>query len=110
MVDFSVYAQTNETTHSPYEYSFKELSEINVTTGSLKKENILTAPSNVKIITKKMIEERNYQTLVDVCQDIPGFDFMTFNDGGGEWIPKSMKKYLLGLGKKMRTYQENMMA
>jgi len=85
-------AQKSDTIISPYEYSFKELSEINVTTGSLKEETILSAPANVTIITKKMIEERGYQTLVDVCQDITGFDFMTYNDGGGEYPTYNMNR------------------
>ena len=74
-----------DTIRSPYEYSFKELSRISITTGALKNENSLTIPANVTIITKKMIIERGYQTLVDVCQDIAGFDFLVFNDGGGEY-------------------------
>lgn len=89
---------SQDTVRSPYEYSFKELSEINVITGTLKKENILTSPSNVIIITKKMIEERNYQTLVDVCQDIPGFDFMTYNDGGGEYPTYNMNRGVGSIG------------
>ena len=57
------FSQNDSLNLSPYNYSFKELSEIKVTTGSLKDENTLSAPTNVIIITHKMIEERNYQIL-----------------------------------------------
>lgn len=94
----SAYSQKNETTRSPYDYSFKELSQINVTTGSFKNESFINAPVNVTIITSKMIEERNYQTLIDICQDIPGFDFMTYNDGGGEYPTYNMNRGVGSIG------------
>jgi len=98
VIGYSSFSQNDSIKHSPYEYSFKELSEIKVTTGSLKDENTLSAPTNVIIITKRMIDERNYQTLVDICQDIPGFDFMTFNDGGGEYPTFNMHRGIGTIG------------
>ncbi len=90
---YSNYGFSQETVSpSPYNLSLKELSEIRVTTGSLKSENVKSSPVNVIIITKQMIEERGYQTLIDICQDIPGFDFMTYNDGGGEYPTFNMNR------------------
>ncbi len=88
-------AQVNESINGRYNYSLKELAGIQITTGSIRAENRKNAPSNVIIITRQMIEERGYQTMVDVCQDIPGFDFMMFNDGSGEYSTYSMNR---GLG------------
>ncbi|MCP4135064.1 MAG: TonB-dependent receptor plug domain-containing protein [bacterium] len=56
-----------------------------VVTPSLKAETQREAPSNVTVITKEMIKRRGYRTLVEVCEDIPGFDFMMYNDGAGEY-------------------------
>ncbi len=81
-----------------YHYSLKELSELTISTGSIKPEKRKSAPSNITIITKQMIEERGYQTLVDICQDIPGFDFMTYNDGGGEYPTFNMNRGIGDVG------------
>ena len=75
-----------------YNYSLKELAELKITTGSIKEENRRSAPSNLTVITPQMIEERGYKTLVDICQDIPGFDFMMYNDGGGEYPTFNMNR------------------
>ena len=75
-----------------YDYSLKELAELTISTGSIKKEKRSSAPSNITIITAQMIEERAYRTLVDICQDIPGFDFMVFNDGAGEYTTYNMNR------------------
>ncbi|MBT3750181.1 MAG: TonB-dependent receptor [Bacteroidetes bacterium] len=81
-----------------YRYSLKDLAEVKISTGSIKKAPVNVAPSNITIITKQMIDERGYQTLVDVCQDIPGFDFMMFNDGGGEYPGYSKNRGLGEIG------------
>lgn len=78
--------------------SLEELMQINVISASLKKEDIDLAPSNITVITKKMIDERGYQTLVEVCEDIPGFDFLIFEDGGGEYPTFNMNRGVGTLG------------
>jgi outer membrane receptor for ferrienterochelin and colicins len=45
-----------------------------------------------------MIDERGYQTLVDICQDVPGFDFMMYNDGGGEYPTYNMHRGMGDIG------------
>ncbi|MEN8248285.1 MAG: TonB-dependent receptor [Bacteroidota bacterium] len=80
---------------SVYDYSLKDLSELTAVTGSFDKKRSNISPTNVTIITEQMIEERGYQTLVDVCQDIPDFDFMMYNEGGGEYPGYSKNR---GLG------------
>nr|WP_321451273.1 TonB-dependent receptor [uncultured Carboxylicivirga sp.] len=81
-----------------YNYSLKELSELKIITGSIKEEKRKSAPSNITIITSQMIEERGYKTLVDICQDIPGFDFMMYNDGGGEYPTFNMNRGMGDVG------------
>ena len=81
-----------DTSKTIYHLSIKELSEMKVITSSIVEEEINYAPSNITVITKKMIQERGYQTLVDICQDIPGFDFMVYNDGGGEYPTFNMNR------------------
>jgi len=75
--------------------SLKELMELEVITASLKQEKDFMAPSNITVITRQMIEERGYRTLVEICEDIPGFDFLDYEDGGGEYTTCNMNR---GLG------------
>ncbi len=91
-------AQEKNTSNFSYHYSLKELSELTISTGSIKPEKRKSAPSNITIITNQMIEERGYKTLVDICQDIPGFDFMMFNDGGGEYPTFNMNRGIGDVG------------
>ncbi|WP_289053164.1 TonB-dependent receptor plug domain-containing protein [Carboxylicivirga marina] len=75
-----------------YQYSLMELSQLKTITGSIKEVEVTKSPSNITVITQKMIEDRGYQTLVDVCQDIPGFDFMLYNEGNGEYPTHNMNR------------------
>ncbi len=75
-----------------------KIDNIEVITASLKLQNIDFAPSNITVITHEMIENRAYQSLIDICQDIPGFDFMIFNDGGGEYPTFNMNRGLGTIG------------
>ena len=61
-------AQENSKSNFSYHYSLKELSELTISTGSIKPEKRKSAPSNITIITNQMIEEKGYKTLVDICQ------------------------------------------
>ncbi|TRX70210.1 TonB-dependent siderophore receptor [Carboxylicivirga sp. M1479] len=75
-----------------YQYSLLELSQLKTITGSIKEVKVNKSPSNITVVTAKMIEDRGYQTLVDICQDIPGFDFMLYNEGNGEYPTHSMNR------------------
>ena len=77
-------AQKQDSIRDISELSIEEIINLKVVTASLKEEKIITAPSNITVITKAMIEDRGYQTLVEICEDLPGFDFLIFNDGAGE--------------------------
>lgn len=91
-------AQKPDSIEHTYYYSLQELSELKISTGSIKAENSEYAPSNIIIITAQMIDERGYQTLIDICQDIPGFDFMMYNDGGGEYPTYNMHRGMSDIG------------
>ena len=91
----SLTAQVNDTVKSAYNYSLKERTEVNISTSLLKEKITLNTPPNVIIITKQMIEEKGKQTLVDVCHDVPGFDFSKYNDRGGEY-PRYIRNKEIG--------------
>ena len=90
-----IYSQNSDTAKHLHNYTIYDLSKLTVVTGSSKKGDVSTVSGNVMIITRQMIEERGYQTLVDVCRDISSFDFMMYNDGGGEY-PGFSKNRALG--------------
>jgi len=63
----------------------KQMADVGTTTGSFYALKAAESPSNITVITRDVIERRGYQNLVEICQDIPGFDFSTYEDGGGEY-------------------------
>ncbi|MFC2140377.1 TonB-dependent receptor plug domain-containing protein, partial [Candidatus Auribacterota bacterium] len=71
---------------------------IQVITASLKEESIWDAPSNITVITRDMIERRGYRNLVEICEDIPGFDFLAYEDGAGEYTSFSKNRGIGDLG------------
>ena len=52
-----------------------ELMNIKVTTATKKDQLIEKVPATVRIITAKQIKDRAYNSLEDVLQDLPGFQF-----------------------------------
>jgi outer membrane receptor for ferrienterochelin and colicin len=74
-----------DTIFSAYKLSLRELSHVKVVTPSMTEQEIKDSPTNIFVISKEMILERGYLNLVEICQDIPGFDFAMFEDGGGEY-------------------------
>ena len=66
-----------------------------VVTASKREKELSRAASNVTVVSAKMIEERGYRNLVEILEDVPGFDFATYDDGGGEYPSHS---YNRGIG------------
>jgi outer membrane receptor for ferrienterochelin and colicins len=56
-----------------------------VTSASLVPQGILDAPSNIVVISGETVRQRGYLTLTELAQDLPGFDFLVYEDGGGEY-------------------------
>ncbi|HNF23564.1 MAG TPA: TonB-dependent receptor [Leptospiraceae bacterium] len=59
-----------------------QLGEDEVVTASRKSQKISEAPSKVIVFTRDTIHERGYRTITELLQDVPGFDFNSFNDSG----------------------------
>ena len=76
----------------------KDLVNMNVTSASLIEEDIFDAPSNIVVITRETIRQRGYQTLVDMAEDLPGFDFLIFEDAGGEYTTFNKNRGLGDIG------------
>lgn len=56
-----------------------------VTSASLIPQGILDAPSNIVVISGETVRQRGYLTLTELAQDLPGFDFLVYEDAGGEY-------------------------
>ncbi len=78
------------------ELSLAELSKVKVVSSTLREIDIIDAPSNVFVITKEMIDRRGYRNLVDVLQDLPGFDFGMYHESGESTTDSVVR----GLGEK----------
>jgi len=57
------------------ELDLSELMNVKVTTATKNDQLIKKVPATVRIITAKQIKERAYNSLEDVLQDLPGFQF-----------------------------------
>ncbi len=88
---------------SSRDLSLNDLMNVEVISASLHEQKMTEAPSNIIVITKGMIERRGYQNLVEVCQDIPGFDFATYEDGGGEFPVHNYNRGIGGITGSPRT-------
>lgn len=60
----------------------KQFGEEEVITASRTSQKISDAPSKVIVFTRDTIRERGYRSLTELLQDVPGFDFNSFNDSG----------------------------
>lgn len=76
-------------------FSLQDLLAIDVVTPTRKNLSAAEAPANLTIITRELIARRGYKNLFEVFVDIPGFDFSTYEDGGGEYPSHS---FLRGIG------------
>ncbi|WP_196137369.1 TonB-dependent siderophore receptor [Aliikangiella sp. G2MR2-5] len=68
-----------------FSLSLEELASIKVVTSSRREQTVDDSYANISVITKDMLDSRGYRNLIEVLQDLPGFDFSTFEDGGGEY-------------------------
>ena len=69
-----------------------------VTSASLIPQGILDAPSNIVILSGETIRQRGYLSLTDLAQDLPGFDFLVYEDAGGEYPTFSRNRGLGDIG------------
>ncbi len=81
-----------------FDMTLEELMNVEVVSASLRSEKISDAPSNITVISKEMIEKRGYETLIAICEDLPGFDFAIFEDGGGEFPTFNLNRGVGNIG------------
>lgn len=76
--------------------SLDDLMQVQVITASRQAQSIDEAPANVTVVTAKTIQRRGYRNVIEVLMDIPGFDFSTYEDGGGEYPTHSSARGIGG--------------
>ena len=62
-----------------------ELLDTKVASVSRREQTTAEAAASIRVISRETIERRGYRNLVDLLEDIPAFEFHTFEDGGGEY-------------------------
>jgi outer membrane receptor protein involved in Fe transport len=77
------------------DFSLEELMQV-VVSSSRYEQRADQAHANVMVVTAEQIERRGYRTLVDLLEDLPGFDFATYEDGGGEYPSHSAHRGIGG--------------
>lgn len=73
-----------------------ELLDLQVITPSRVEQKLIDSPANITVIQQSQIRQRGYKNLVEVLQDLPGFDFATYEDGGGEYTNHSLNRGIGG--------------
>ncbi len=68
-----------------FNLSVEELAVVNVVSSSRHVQPLDEAFSNISVVTRQMIERRGYRNIIQVLEDLPGFDFATYEDAGGEY-------------------------
>ncbi len=96
LVSIQIFAQKDA--DNSYVLAWDDVLALKVISASMKEESLIDAPSNITIITKEMIENRGYRSFVEVAQDIPGFDFLMYEDGGGDFSTFSINRGIGGQG------------
>jgi outer membrane receptor for ferrienterochelin and colicins len=80
---FSVTA--SEASPDYFSLSLESLANIKVVTSSRREQSVSESYANIQVITKEMISSRGYRNIIEMLEDLPGFDFSMYEDGGGEY-------------------------
>ena len=97
LISFNVYASED-----PFDIdalskmTLDEILDLKVVTPSRIDQRIVNSSANITVITAQTIQRRDYQNLYEVLQDVPGFDFATYEDGGGEYPNHSVNRGIGG--------------
>lgn len=75
----------SESSEDYFSLSIEELASIKVVTSSRREQSIDESYANIMVVTKEIIQRRGYKNVIEVLEDLPGFDFATYEDGGGEY-------------------------
>ena len=79
-----------------FNLSIEELASVNVVSSSRQEQTLDEAFSNITVVTRQMIERRGYRNIVQVLEDLPGFDFATYEDAGGEYHVHNLNRGIGG--------------
>jgi len=75
------------------ELSLDQIFDTEIISASKKAEKAEDAPATTMVITSKEIDERGYNTLLDLLHDLPGFDFVNVH---GVWPAQFTQRGLFG--------------
>ncbi len=78
-------AESEDSEQDYFALSLEQLAQIKVVTSSRREQSIEDSYANISVITKEMIESRGYRNIIEALEDQVGFDFATYEDGGGEY-------------------------
>lgn len=78
-------AHSAEPKQDYFALSLDQLANIKVVTSSRREQSVDDSYANITLVTKEMIERRGYRNIIEILEDIAGFDFATYEDGGGEY-------------------------
>jgi len=79
-----------------FDLDLTQLASLKVVSASRYEQNIYDAPANITVVTPQQIERRGYRNLIEILEDVPGFDFATYEDGGGEYPTHSLNRGIGG--------------
>lgn len=85
LISAESHASSNASKTDYFSLSLEQLANIKVITSSRREQLIEDSYANISVITKEMIARRGYRNLIEILEDLPGFDFSTYEDGGGEY-------------------------
>lgn len=76
--------------------SLTQLLELEVISPSRVEQPLIDAPANITVISQETIRQRGYKNLFEILEDLPGFDFASYEDGGGEYPNHSLNRGIGG--------------
>ena len=66
--------RASESKRDYFALSLEELANIKVITSSRREQSIDDSYANIMVVTKEMIERRGYRNIIEILEDLPGFD------------------------------------
>jgi len=85
LFSFASVTFADEENQDYFSLSLDQLANLKVVTSSKREQSIDESYANVTVITQQMIKRRGYRNIIEILEDLPGFDFATYEDGGGEY-------------------------
>jgi outer membrane receptor for ferrienterochelin and colicins len=96
MASYSLAVISKPTKQDYFALSLEQLANIKVITSSKREQSVDESYANVTVVTDKMIARRGYRNIIEILEDLPGFDFATYDDGGGEYPVHNLNRGIGG--------------